>query len=128
MPTTFTEGRHPGEAILSEANFHRSRGVVTIPAGTGVVPANSVLGEVTASPGEYVPSPNAETVGVEGAETAKAMNIHEVDATDVDVQVAVLARDAELNGACLEFDASVDDDTKKGTKIDQLAAVGLIVR
>lgn len=128
MPTTFTEGRHPGEAILSEAEFHRSRDNVTIPAGTGVVPANTVLGEVTASPGEFVPSPHAETVGIEGAETAKAVSIHEVDATDVDVQVAALTRAAQLNGACLEFDASVDDDTKKGAKTDQLKAVGLIVR
>jgi len=44
--TTLTEGRHPGEAILSEANFHRSRDSITIPAGTGVVPAGTVLGEV----------------------------------------------------------------------------------
>lgn len=128
MTKVLQEPRHAGEAILSEAEFGRSRDSVTIPAGTGVVPANSVLGEVTASPGEYVPSPNAETVGVEGAETAKVMNIHAVDATDADVSVAVLSRSAQLNGACLEFDASVDDDTKKGAKIDQLAAVGLIVR
>lgn len=128
MPNVLYEPRHAGEAILSEAEFGRSREAVTIPAGTGVVPANSVLGEVTASPGEYVPSPAAETVGIEGAETAKAMNIHQVDATDVDVAVAVIARSAQLNGACLEFDATVDDDTKTGAKIDQLAAVGLIVR
>lgn len=28
--TKFTEGRHPGEVLLSEANFHRSRAAVTI--------------------------------------------------------------------------------------------------
>lgn len=126
--TTLTEGRHPGEAILSEANFHRSRDNITIPAGTGVVPAGTILGEVTASPGEFVPSPNAEAVGIEGAETAKAMNIHAVDATDAAVSVAAITRDAELNGACLEFEATVDDDAKKATKSEQLAAAGIIVR
>lgn len=126
--TTLTEGRHPGEAILSEANFHRSRDNITIPAGTGVVPAGTVLGEVTANPGQFVPSPHAEVAGVEGAETAKAMNIHAVDATDADVSVAAITRDAELNGACLEFEATVDDDAKKATKSEQLAAAGIIVR
>ena len=126
--TILTEGRHPGEAILSEANFHRSRDSITIPAGTGVVKAGTVLGEVTASPGEFVPSPDAVTVGIEGAETAKAMNIHEVDATDVDVKVAAITRDAELNGSCLEFEATVDDDAKKAAKATQLEAAGIIVR
>lgn len=128
MPTTFTEGRHPGEVILSEANFSRSRGVVTIPSGTGIVAAGTVLGEVTASPGEFVPSPNAETVDIEGAETATCVNIYEVDATDADVQVAVIERDAELVGPCLVYDSSVDDNTKIAAKATQLAAVGLIVR
>ncbi len=34
----FTEPRHPGEAILSEANFHRSREVVTIAQGQTIAP------------------------------------------------------------------------------------------
>lgn len=126
--TTLTEGRHPGEAILSEANKSRSRDSITIPAGTGVVPAGTVLGEVTANPGEFVPSPLAETAGVEGAETAKAMNIHQVDATDAAVKVAAITRDAELNGACLEFEDSVTTEAHKAAKADELAAVGIIVR
>lgn len=126
--TVFTEGRHPGEAILSEANRHRSRDNIIIPAGTGVVPAGSVLGEVTATPGKFVPSPNAVVPAIAGAETAKAINIHEVNATDTDVSVAAIVRDAELNGACLEYDGTVDTDVKKAAKAEQLAAVGLIVR
>ena len=126
--TTLTEGRHPGEVILREANGTRSRDNIIIPAGTGVVAAGTVLGEITAAPGTFVPSPNASTGGIEGAEMAKAINIHEVDATDRDVSVAALSRDAEVNGSCLEFEATVDDDTKKDAKATQLAAVGLIVR
>lgn len=128
MPTTFTEGRHPGEPILSEANKNRSRDNITIPSGTGVVPAGTVLGEITASPGSFAPSPDAVVAGIEGAETATAMNIHAVDATTADVAVAAVTRDAELNGSCLEFDATVDDDAKKAAKTAQLAAVGIIVR
>ena len=126
--TTLTEGRHPGEAILSEATKSRSRDNIIIPSGTGIVAAGTVLGEITASPGEYAPSPHAEEAGIEGAETASAMNIHAVDATDRDVAVAAITRDAELNGSCLEFEATVDDDAKKATKSDQLAAAGIIVR
>ena len=126
--TTLTEGRHPGEAILSEANFHRSRDNITIPSGTGVVPAGTVLGELTATAGHFVPSPLAEVAGIEGAEVAKAMNIYQVDATDVDVAVAAITRDAELNGACLEFEATVTTDAHKAAKSDELAAAGIIVR
>jgi len=45
--TVFTEGRHPGEGLLSEANRNRSRGRATIPAGTGVVKPGTVLGQIT---------------------------------------------------------------------------------
>jgi hypothetical protein len=121
--TEFTEGRHPGEAILSEASRARSRDNITIPAGTGVVEPGTVLG--VDSNGNYVPS----TVAVaDGAETAMAMNIHGVDATDAAVAVAAITRDAELNGACLVFEATVDTDAEKQAKIDELAAVGIIVR
>lgn len=120
--TVFTEGRHPGEAILSEVQF-QSRDIITIPAGTGVVQANTVLGED--SNGKFVPS----TVAVaDGAETATAVNIHQVDATDTDVQVAAIRRAAALNGSCLVYADDVDTDAKKATKAEQLAAVGVIVR
>lgn len=126
--TTFHEGRHAGEAILSEANFHRSRDSITIPAGTGVIQPGTVLGELTASPGNFVPSPNAEVAGSEGAEIAKAINIHAVDATVDDVTVAAITRDAEVKGVCLEFEATVDDAAKQAAKAEQLESAGIIVR
>jgi Bacteriophage lambda head decoration protein D len=127
MPQEFEEGRHAGEAILSEANFHRSRDNIVIPAGTGIVAAGTVLGRITAT-GEFIPSPPAVVTGSEGAETASAVNIHEVDATTVDVAVAAWTRDAELNGACLEFAAAVDTDPERAAKVAQLALRGMIVR
>lgn len=38
--TTLTEGRHPGEFILSEANFHRSRENATIAFSQTIIPGN----------------------------------------------------------------------------------------
>lgn len=125
--TKFTEGRHPGEFILSEANFHRSRGKVTIASGSGVFEPGTVIGKITAG-GKYAPSPAAETPGIEGAETALAVTIYGGDATNADVEVTVIERDAEVKGFALEYDASVNDDTKKAAKATQLKAIGVIVR
>jgi hypothetical protein len=126
--TMLTEPRHPGEAILSEANGNRSRDNIIIPAGTGVVPAGTVLGEVAANPGQFVPSPHAVVTGLEGAETASAVNIHTVDATNTDRAVAAITRDAALNGSCLEYDTTVDDPAKRAAKAAQLKTQGMIVR
>lgn len=125
--TKFTEGRHPGEFILSEANFHRSRGKVTIASGSGVVKGGTVIGKIT-SGGKFAPSPHASTTGIEGAETGSAITIYDVDATSADVEVAVIDNDAEVKGFALTFDASVSDDAKKTTKIAQLRTAGIRVR
>jgi hypothetical protein len=50
------------------------------------------------------------------------------DITDGDVEAAVISRDAEVNGDCLEYEATVDTDNEKAAKATQLAAVGIIVR
>jgi hypothetical protein len=42
--TKFTEGRHPGEFLLSEAHFHRSRETVNIPESQNFQPG-TVLGK-----------------------------------------------------------------------------------
>ena len=127
--TKFTEGRHPGEFILSEANFHRSRDKITIASGSGVVKAGTIVGQITASK-KWAPSPNAQVVGIEGAETARGIIIDDVDATSADVDVAAITRSAEVKGFALVYDSSVNDDTKKAAKVTQLAAagVGIITR
>lgn len=127
MPTSFTEGRHATEGLMSEANFHRSRDNITVAAGAGVIVPGMVLGKVTAS-GKYVPSANAEVVGDEGAEVAVAIALYGCDATSADQAIAAITRDAEWNGNTLSFDASVSDATKKATKAAQLAAKGIIAR
>jgi hypothetical protein len=94
--TKFTEGRHPGEGLMSEANFHRSRGVATIASGTGVVVPGTVLGKIT-SGGKYTISPNAEVEDLEGAETGVAIALYGCDATSADQDITIIARDAEWN-------------------------------
>jgi hypothetical protein len=113
--------------LLSEASGRRSRSVVTIASGEGILQPGTVLGRVTAS-GKYVVSPNAEVVDKEGAETATVILGYAVDATSADVEAVVVDRDAEAKLPMLTFDASVDDDTKQSAKIAQLDAAGIRVR
>ncbi|TIL81576.1 MAG: head decoration protein [Mesorhizobium sp.] len=104
-----------------------SREVVTILSGAGVLDPGTVLGQVTASK-KYIPSPNAQVVGREGAETASAILAYGVDATSADVEAVVIKRIAAVKKPMLIYDASVNDDTKKAAKLAQLAAVDIIAR
>lgn len=122
-----TEGARALGFVLSEASGKRSREVVTIASGEGILEAGTVIGAITAS-GLYAISANAEVVDSEGAETATAVLAYPVDATDDDVDAVVIARDAEIKKDELIYDASVDDATKIAAKATQLAAVGIIVR
>lgn len=122
--TTLTEKMHEGEAILSEANGHRSRDNVTMLSGSGVVKAGTVVGKITAS-GKYQPSPATDA---NGSGVANAVTIADVDATSADAVVAVIARDAEVNGDFLTYEATVDTAPEIAAKAVQLAAVGIIVR
>lgn len=123
MPT-YTEGRHPGEFLLSEANFHRSRDNIVVASGAGVLAAGTILAKVTAS-GKYVP---AAATGSDGTQTAVAVLLRGVDATSADVPVAAITRDAEVKGPVLVYGTTLNDDTKKGAARTQLAAVGIISR
>lgn len=127
MLGTKTSGPRNLSFVLSEGNGHISRDVITILSGSGVLDPGTVLGMVTASK-KYVVSPNAEVVGKEGAETAKAVLAYGVDATSADVEAVVIARQAEVKKPMLIVDASVNDATKLAAKYTQLAAAGIIAR
>lgn len=113
--------------VLSEANGKRSREVLTIASGAGKVEAGTVIGKITAS-GKYIPSPNAEVTGSEGAETATAICGYTIDATSADVDVACITNDAEVKDPMLVFDDTVDNGTKRTAKLTQLAAVRIKAR
>ena len=125
--TKLTEGRHAGEGLLSEANFHRSRGKATIKSGSGLIEPGAILGKITTG-GKFAPSPAAETVGIEGAETALAIAIYGCDATAADQEIAIIERDAEWRISAAVYEATVDTDAEKLVKRTQLAAVGIILR
>jgi hypothetical protein len=96
-------------------------------AGTSY-PLGSVLGRITAT-GEYRLSPAAEVVGDEGAETAAAVLLDAVDATDGAATGLIAARGPViLAEGALVFDASVDQPAERTAKIVQLSALGLVAR
>lgn len=129
MPTVFTEGKHPGEFLMSEAPGvgALSREVITIASGAGVIAPGTVLGKITAS-GKYIPSPAAEVSGSEGAEVADAVNLYGVDATSADVEVTAIVRSAVLNGHELIYDASRNLAGEQLAARVDLAAKDVIVR
>lgn len=117
-----------GGFIQSEDNWARSRDRVTIVGGfTGAAKlvAGTVIGKITAT-GKYTISANT---GSDGSQTAVAILFDDVDPTSADVlNVAVIARAAEVRADDITYDATVNDPTKTAAKVTQLAAVGIIVR
>lgn len=128
--TVFNEGRDTGEFLLSEANGNRSREVVTVASGSGVIAPGAVLGKFTsgANSGKYSLAPNAAADPNVGNQTAVAVALYGCDATSADQKITVIARDAEVNANLISYASSVDDATKRAAKATQLAAVGIIVR
>lgn len=123
-PTVYTEGRHAAEFVMSEANRMRSRDVITIVSGAGVVAPGTVLGKITAS-GKYQPS----AIGaIDGSEVAVAINMYEVDATAADAEVTAIVRDAEVNKNILTYHADRDQAAEKAAADAELAAQGIVVR
>jgi hypothetical protein len=126
MPT-LTMAPTLGDLLKYELNGSYSRETVTLKAGTNYA-LGSVLGKITAT-AKYRLSPNAQVVGDEGAETAVAVLLEAVDATAADQAGLVAARGPVIvSKAALVFDASVDDDTKKGTKHAELSVAGIVPR
>lgn len=122
--TVLTEGKRPGQFLLSEGNFHISRDQVVVASGSGKLAAGTVLGKLT-SGGKYKASTDT---GADGGQTAVAVLLYGVDATSADQPAVVISRSAEVKSGELAYDASVSDATKRAAKATQLAAVGIIVR
>ncbi|CAA7626618.1 head decoration protein [Magnetospirillum sp. SS-4] len=126
MPT-LTASPTLGDLLKFECNPSYCREVVMLKAGTNY-PLGSVRGRITAS-GEYRLSPAAEVVGDEGAETAIAVLLEAVDATDGVATGLIAARGPViLADGALIFEASVDQPAERVAKIAQLSALGLVAR
>ena len=122
MPS-LTEARHAGEFLLSEANFHRSREVVTI-SDAIAIKAGQVLGKVTAD-GKYGFYNEATNLPV-GTNVALAVAMYPLSATATNRKITVIARDAEVNGKCLEWNGESAPNITAG--ITDLLAQRIIVR
>ncbi|HEY3265544.1 MAG TPA: head decoration protein [Armatimonadota bacterium] len=94
-----TEGRFPGEFIVSEGNGTISRETVTIVSGAGVITPGMVLGKITTG-GKYTPfAPGAS----DGSQTAAVIAYGKVDATSADASCVVIMRYAEVNASELNW-------------------------
>lgn len=126
MPT-LTMSPTFGDLLKYELNGNYCRETVTLKAGTSYA-LGAVLGRVTATE-KYRLSPAAAVVGDEGAETAVAVLIEAVDATDGDRTGLVVARGpVVLSKAALVYDASVDQAAEIAAKEAELAQAGLVPR
>ncbi len=95
--TTFTEGRHTGEYLVSEADGSLSREEVTVTqAGTALV-SGTVMGKVTAS-GKYKPYANGAS---DGTEVAAGVLYSSCVAATGDRKAVVHVRNCEVIGAAL---------------------------
>lgn len=118
--TILTEGVHTAEFLISEANGHRSREVVTIAMGEDLV-AGTVLGKITAN-GQYVAhDPDAS----DGSETAAGVLYAAVDATAAPAEAVAIVRDAEVRRSSL---TCADDSAGEIEAVAELAAIGIIAR
>lgn len=124
MATSFTEPFYAQEAVLSEANGHRSRETVTILSGQNLK-AGAVLGKVTAS-SKYVICDNV-TPAADGSQNAAAVLLEDVDASGGDLSGLVIARDAEVKVGALNYKSGASAGNK-ASQHAALAALGIIVR
>ncbi|MEJ6845097.1 head decoration protein [Sinorhizobium fredii] len=123
--TVFTEAAHTAEFILSEANGHRSRENGTLASGENL-PAGTVLqdngaGKLIAFDGD------TNTAGSLVTEAAGIL-LAATDATDGDVEVAYVARDAEVNLKLLTYPAESTAGGEEADTIASLKLLGIITR
>jgi len=116
MTTALTEGRHAGEFIISEANGHRSRENGTLAHGEKVA-AGELLGGTLAAMTSY----NASSAG----ENVVGIALYPCDATDAAQPLAIIARDAEVNGKLLTMPEATGDYDEA---VAALAEVNIRVR
>lgn len=122
--SALVKGPTEGDLLKYDLGGNYTREVVTLLTGTAY-PVGAVLGRITAS-GKFKLS---TATGSDGAQTAAAVLLEAVDASDGDATGVVIRRGpAIVSDAELQFDASVDDATKRAAKVTQLEAIGVVTR
>lgn len=114
--TIFTEGQHPGEFFVSEANNTRSRGSGTVAVDAAVYLSGTVLKD---NAGVYE--------RFDGTGTAVAILYDDVDATSEVQPAVVYARDMEYKLSKLVFNSDATQ-AHIDAAVASLATVGIIAR
>lgn len=116
-----------GDILKFDLNQNFTREVVTLLAGTNYQ-IGSVVGQITTS-GKVTLSPVAETVGIEGAQTAIGVLVEAVDATDGDRSGVIIRRGpAIVARQMLVYHSSVDQPAEITAKLGQLTLLGIVAR
>ncbi|WP_110642573.1 head decoration protein [Salinicola sp. CPA57] len=126
--TTFTEGRHTGEHVVSEANGARSRETGFLAAGHNL-PAGTVVAKLD---DEFVPFDPTATDGAEPPEPTAAATAYGVlygatDSRDGAAKCVVHSRDCEVHGEALTWPDAITD-AQEATALEAMEARGVIVR
>ncbi|WP_166304287.1 head decoration protein [Bradyrhizobium sp. 2S1] len=122
MPNPVTEGRHPGEFILNEANGDLSRDNITIAQNVSIVPGQ-VLGKITAS-SQFVPLNPAAN---DGSQNAAALPIYPANTgAGQTMQIAAITRAAEVNGNILTWPVGITA-AQKAAAIAALGGAGVLI-
>ena len=122
MADVFTEARHAGEFLISEAEGTRSRDVITV-ANSVALEAGTVLGKVTAS-GKYKLHDPSKS---DGTENAAGILLAAVDASGGDASGVAILRDAEVDTGALTFIDAISGANKTAA-LAALAGLGIIAR
>ena len=122
-----TEGARNAEFMISEANHWRSRDqvVVTVPANT-TYEAGTVLGLITSS-SKYVRHAAGASDGSQNEAGILYANLVNTSGSPVDMDAAMIARDAEVAQDRLTYEIGADS-AQETTSNAALAALGIIVR
>lgn len=112
--------------ILSEANGHRSRENGVVASGQGKLAAGTVV--MDNGSGKLIAYGGGDTTEG-GTNEAAGIICYAVDATSVDVAVAYIARDAEVNQKNLVFPANnTANPDNVGNMVASLGYKNIIVR
>ena len=112
------------DCIMQELPGKLSRATVVIPAGTGKVAASTVLGQITDTR-NCVPFESSLT---NGAQTAAAVSLYDVDATIEDQLVAAVVKVADLDYERLRWAATVDAGEKAAAEASLAAKMVRFMR
>jgi hypothetical protein len=118
--TTFTEGRHAAEFIIWEPGGHYSRENGVVLAGENIAAGEVIMDNGAGKIVPYVMGTGNTVLGI---------SIYPVNADGgVDVPAAYLAREAEVNGNLLTYEAESTAGGEEAAANAGLADLGIIVR